>query len=141
MRHAPRLADPASAPARRWTHAPQRARPPCAASDAPSRPSTEDPLLRSCRATPFPTVTPPDGRANNITQTIAQTAATHYSLTQSIGANDWAQMRTVVVVAAGGTIASTADEQGVKTATVTGTQLVSIVRPPRGVHLRVVDAP
>lgn len=49
-------------------------------------------------------------------------------------------MRTVVLIAAGGTIASTADAFGVKSAGLSGDQLLSSVPTPPGVHVRVVDA-
>lgn len=56
---------------------------------------------------------------------------------------DWRKrlgnMRKVVVVTTGGTIASTADERGVKVATVTGDQLVTDVMTPPGVEVAVVD--
>ncbi|MGH3644805.1 MAG: asparaginase [Mycobacterium sp.] len=48
-------------------------------------------------------------------------------------------MRTVVVITTGGTIASTADNDGVKVATVPGDELVTSAMTPDGVAVRVVD--
>lgn len=49
-------------------------------------------------------------------------------------------MRTVVVVTTGGTIASTADERGIKAATTAGADLLAASPPPAGVEARVVEA-
>lgn len=61
------------------------------------------------------------------------------TVTQTIDANDWVPMRTVVVIATGGTIASTADHDGAKVATVSGAELVTPAMAPTGVAIRVTE--
>ncbi|MFJ8933568.1 asparaginase [Streptomyces sp. NPDC102364] len=60
-------------------------------------------------------------------------------IAQSIGANDWAMVRTVVVITTGGTIASTSASSGAKVASVAGATLTSGLSTPQGVTVRVVD--